>query len=138
MTITSSSALRWFGRVVWLGIIANCALAVPTLFAPEAMLRLSRLPAAEPLLWPQFAALLLILLSIFYAPAAVDPVRYRATAWSAVGSRLAGVIFFGFFQPAAYRMMGIFDLVFLIPEGVLLTIAQRAGALTDPQKGSAR
>jgi hypothetical protein len=114
---------RWFSRVVWLGIVCNLALAVPTLLAPEQTMTLTRMPPASPLLWPQFSALLLILLSIFYVPAALDFARYRITAWSAVGSRLAGVIFFVGFQPAAYHVLGYFDLVFLVPEAVLLTLA---------------
>jgi len=114
---------RWFSRIVWLGIVCNLALAVPTLFAPEQTMALTRMPPASPLLWPQFSALLLILLSIFYIPAALDFARYRITAWCTVGSRLAGVVFFVGFQPAAYHVLGYFDLMFFIPEAVLLTLA---------------
>ena len=114
---------RWFSRVVWFGIVCNLALAVPTLLAPERAMTLTRMPPAWPLLWPQFSALLLILLSIFYVPAALDHTRYRMTAWCTVASRLAGVIFFVGFQPAAYHMLGYFDLVFFVPEAVLLTLA---------------
>lgn len=116
---------RWFSRVVWIGIVCNLALAVPTLVAPGPTMALTGVPPASPLLWPQFSALLLILLSIFYIPAALDFARYRITAWSTVGSRLAGVIFFVGFQPAAYHMLGYFDLVFFVPEAVLLTLAFR-------------
>ena len=127
--ITDSAAIRWFRRVLWVGILANLALAVPTLIAPAEMMARVGLPAAAPLLWPRFAALLLILLSLFYIPAGVDPVRYRATAWMAVGSRLAGVIFFVGFQPAEYRMLGYFDFIFFVPEAVLLVIGfQQLGA----------
>jgi hypothetical protein len=118
-------ASHWFSRVVWVGIICNLALAVPTLVAPEQTMTLTRMPPASPLLWPQFSALLLILLSVFYIPAALDFARYRITAWSAVGARLAGVVFFVGFQPAAYHVLGYFDLVFFIPEAVLLTLAFR-------------
>jgi hypothetical protein len=117
------AAALWFSRVVWLGIVCNLALAIPTLLAPGATMALTGMPPASPLLWPQFAALLLILLSIFYIPAALDFARYRITAWCTVGSRLAGVIFFVGFQPANYHMLGYFDLVFLVPEAVLLTLA---------------
>lgn len=118
-------ASHWFSRVVWVGVICNLALAVPTLVAPEQTMTLTRMPPASPLLWPQFSALLLTLLSVFYIPAALDFARYRITAWSAVGARLAGVIFFVGFQPAAYHVLGYFDLVFFIPEAVLLTLAFR-------------
>lgn len=114
---------RWFSRVVWLGIACNLALAVPTLIAPQRTTALTHMPSASPLLWPQFSALLLILLSVFYIPAALDFERYRITAWCTVGSRLAGVVFFVGFQPAAYHVLGYFDLVFFVPEAVLLTLA---------------
>jgi hypothetical protein len=120
MAIDSGAAARWFTRVVWLGIVANLALAVPTLFAPARMMVLIGFPVAEPLLWAQFSALLLILLSAFYVPAALSPSRYYLVAWLAVGARLVGFVFFVLFQPAAYRMLGYFDLVFFIPEVVLL------------------
>jgi hypothetical protein len=118
----------WFKRVVWLGILANFALAVPTLVVPARMVELTGIPPATPLLWVQFSALLLILLSIFYMPAGIDYMRYYATAWTTVGSRLAGVIFFIGFQARDYHMFGYFDLVFLVPEAILLTLAVRETA----------
>lgn len=123
MTITADRAAMWFGRVTWLGIAANLALAVPTLIAPTRMMAFAGVPPATPLLWVRFSALLLILLSLFYMPAAVAPYRYPAVAWIAVASRAAGVVFFG--PQATYRMLGLFDLVFLVPEAMLLTVAMR-------------
>lgn len=117
-----SSASRWFRRVLWVGILANLALAVPTLLDPERMMALSGFPAAAPILWPRFSALLLILLSLFYMPAGIDPNRYRVVAWLAVMSRLAGAIFFVFFQAAEYHVLGYFDLAFFVPELALLLV----------------
>jgi hypothetical protein len=119
MSMTAENARMWFLRVMWIGILANFALAIPTIVAPARMIAFSNLPPADPLLWPRFAGLLLVLLSIFYMPAANDPDRYRTTAWTAVGSRLAGVLFF-LTQPRTYLMLGMFDLVFLVPEFFLL------------------
>ena len=116
---------QWFSRVVWLGIAANLALAIPTLLTPSQQMERVGLPVATPLLWPQFSALLLILLSVFYIPAALDYRRYHITAWSTVASRLVGVIFFVGFQAPEYHMLGYFDLVFFIPEAVLLVMATR-------------
>jgi hypothetical protein len=122
-------AEQWFKRVVWLGIAANMALAVPTLLAPARMIEFVGLPMPTPLMWTQFAALLLILLSLFYMPAAIDPVRYRMVALLTLVSRLAGVVFFVGFQPPEYRMFGYFDLVFLVPQALLLFASKRsAGA----------
>ena len=123
MAIVTTTAGRWFRRVVWLGIFANLALAIPSMAAPDQVVAFSRLPTVTPHLWVRFAGLLLILLSAFYAPAAVDPDRYRANAWLSVVSRLAGVVFF--MGEPVYRMLGLFDLVFFVPEAVLLFIATR-------------
>jgi hypothetical protein len=123
MAIANTTAGRWFSRVVWLGITANLALALPSIAAPDQLVAMSGLPTVTPHLWVLFAGLLLILLSAFYAPAAIDPDRYRANAWLAVVSRLAGVVFFS--GEPTYRLLGAFDLVFLVPEAVLLFMATR-------------
>ena len=125
MALDSGGAARWFSRVVWLGIAANLALALPTLLMPARMLAFSNLPITEPLLWTQFAALLLILLSAFYVPAALDPARYRLVAWLSVLARLVGFIFFVVFQPREYHLFGYFDLAFFVPEAALLSLARR-------------
>ena len=124
MAIATTPAGRWFRRVVWLGIAANVALAIPTIAAPDQMIALSRLPTVTPVLWARFAGVLLILLSLFYAPAAIDPDRYRANAWLSVLSRLAGVVFF--MGEPVYRLLGLFDLLFFLPEAVLLFVATRS------------
>jgi hypothetical protein len=121
---SSNRSAVWFGRVVWLGIVANLALAIPTLLVPEQMLALSHFPAATPLLWTRFSAWLLILLSVLYVPGAMNVYRYRATAQLSVLARLAGVLFFAT-QAADYRMLGGLDLAFFIPEAILLPLALR-------------
>ena len=131
-------AAHWFSRVVWLGIICNLVLALPTLVAPEQTMMLTGMPPASPLLWPQFSALLLVLLSIFYIPAALDFARYQITAWCTVASRLAGVVFFVGFQPREYHVLGYFDLMFFIPEAVLLTLAFRQLEAHPSQIGAGR
>lgn len=119
--INDTTAGIWLKRVIWLGILANLALALPTLAAPDFMIDRVGLPTATPVLWPRFAGLLLIILSVFYTPAATDLDRYRIVAWFAIGSRAAGVLFF--MPQATYRMLGLFDLVFLVPELLLLLVA---------------
>jgi len=130
MTIGRGKAAVWFGRVVWLGILANFALAVPTLLVPQRLIAMAGLPPASPLMWVRFAAWLLILLSFMYMPGAIDLYRYRAPALLSVTSRLAGVLFFAT-QAADYRLLGWFDFVFLVPEAILLTIALRHAPIGD-------
>jgi hypothetical protein len=125
----------WFGRVVLVGVALNVLLALAALFATRAFIEYAVgpyelvAPAYDPLVWPRFAALLLILLSLFYVPAAIDPRRYRASAWLAVLSRFAGALFF---LPQGYVAFGLFDLGFGVVQGLLLALAvraERAGAL---------
>ena len=134
--INDTTAGRWLKRVIWLGIFANLALALPTLAAPDFMMDRVGLPTATPLLWPRFAGLLLIILSVFYTPAATDLDRYRIVAWFAIASRAAGVLFF--VPQATYRMLGLFDLVFLGPELLLLLVAINGatGTLTAKPAGA--
>ena len=128
---TQPKSATWFRRVVWLGIVANLALAIPTLIVPDRMLALSGFPPADPLMWTRFSAWLLILLSLLYVPGAMDVYRYRATAQLSVLARLAGVLFFAT-QAAVYRMLGGLDLAFFIPEAILLTLALRNAPAVEP------
>jgi hypothetical protein len=48
-------------------------------------------------------------------------------AWLSVAARLAGVVFFVGFQPAAYHQLGYFDLAFFLPESILLAASGRSG-----------
>jgi hypothetical protein len=99
------------------------------------LIDMASLPTATPDLWPRFAGLLLVLLSVFYMPAATDPDRYRANAWFAVASRLAGVVFF-LAEGPVYRMFAIFDFVFMLPLAVLLVFIVRGGsAAPAPARG---
>ncbi|MEM9265696.1 MAG: hypothetical protein AAGA46_09245 [Cyanobacteria bacterium P01_F01_bin.13] len=124
----------WFKRIVLLGVVVNLVLAIPTLVVPETMLTLFNLPLVEPVIWVQFSANLLILLSLFYIPAALDPFRYQASAWLAIFSRVAGVIFF-LTQAKIYLLFGLLDLSFAIPEGLLLMLAYRAAATELKETG---
>jgi hypothetical protein len=128
---------RWFQRIVWLGIVANFALALPTLLAPEMTMRLAGVPPATPIMWVRFSALLLVLLSLFYVPAARDCIRYRPVAVMTVLSRVAGVLFFST-QAVDYRLFGLFDLVFLVPEGILLFLALRSATRSANAMGRPR
>jgi hypothetical protein len=127
-----ASSATWFSRILWTGIAANIAFSLPALVAPIWSLELMRMPVASPLVWTRFSGQLVILLSLFYIPAAIDPYRYRANAWLAVASRLAGVLFFGcvtlFSAEREYWLFGVFDLAFMIPLAVFLTKLSREGA----------
>ena len=117
-------ALWWFQCLMWAGIAANLVVAGVSLAAPEWVLDLLGLEPASPLVWPRFSAFLLILLSGFYVPGAVDPTRNIYSAAGAVLARFGGVLFF-FLVGGGYIFFGLFDLVFGLPQAVLLLLARR-------------
>ena len=126
MSSAENHYARWFGRIVLAGVAANLCLALPALFYPNALLSaLGLRPALENPLWPSFASLLLLLLSAFYVPGALDPQRYRASAWLAVLARFAGFFFF-VVRATEYPLFGYFDLIFGLPEALLLVLYLRA------------
>lgn len=122
---------KWFGRVVWLGIIANLFFVIPCCFFPEALLTLLNMQIPVPIIWVRAAGLLLLEISILYIPGAIDPYRYKATAWMSVlvtrggGSSffLCAVLFFG--QSLGFLTIALVDLFFGVIEGILLYLAMR-------------
>lgn len=123
--MTDSSYLLWFRRVMWLGIAANVIVAIFSIAKTDIVLEFLKLPPAEPLVWPRFAAFLLILLSGFYVPAAIDPPRNLFAAIFAVVCRFGGVAFFSI-TGGRYIVFGLFDLTFGLPEAILLALAFRS------------
>lgn len=114
---------KWFGRAVWLGILADWGLGIPTIFAPEWVLgTLGFRQTADPV-WTSFAAMILILLSLFYIPGANRPYRYRANAWLAVWARPPGVLFFLLLWPGVYAAFGLLDLTLFLIQFPLLVMA---------------
>jgi hypothetical protein len=92
--MTDNGYLRWFRRVMWLGIASNVIVTVFSIAKTARVLELLKLLPAEPLIWSRFAAFLMILLSGFYVPAALDPARNLFAAIFAVVCRFGGVAFF--------------------------------------------
>ena len=88
---------RWIARhslLVWLGIVLNLFFVFMLLIDPAMLLSLFKIPA-DGSIWPRFAGLLLLIITIFYIPATIDLERYRVIAWMAVfPSRSFGAIFF--------------------------------------------
>lgn len=98
-TTTEDTVTTWIARyaiLVWFGIFLNLLFIIPLLFFPRWMLDLFHIPLEE-LIWARAAAGLLMIISVFYIPAAIDFARYRANAWIAVfPSRTFGATFFFF------------------------------------------
>jgi hypothetical protein len=129
----ASSHTVWFGRVVSLGVLANLTFSLPAIFVPELTLRLLSFEPALPHIWVRFSGMLLLLLSLFYLPAAWDLHRYRANAYLSVVARVSGAAFFGAAviisgRSRAYLLFCLVDLAFTVGQGTLLILALRREA----------
>jgi hypothetical protein len=124
---------KWFGRVVWLGIIVNMPFVVATFFFPHPFCDLLGLKHPDPIIWVRTSGMLLFIISIFYIPAALDPFRYRATAiMHILPSRTCGSTFFLYSvlfqgQEKGFLSIALVDLFFGVVSGILLYLAFRNG-----------
>jgi hypothetical protein len=112
-----SSIAVWILRhtiLVWFGIFLNALFIIPLLIDPRWMLDLFAIPLDQ-LIWARAAAGLLMIISAFYVPAAIDFGRYRANAYIAVfPSRTFGASFFFFAvvlfgQPPGFLSIALVD-----------------------------
>jgi hypothetical protein len=127
LTGSGHAAANWFKTLMWIGIAANIIVAVISIIWTDAVLNFLNLDMASSRIWPRFAAFLLILLTIFYIPAALDPFVHRYAAAVSIMCRFAGVAFFAIVG-GRYIVFGLFDLIFGLPQAVLLAIAWRVPA----------
>lgn len=129
---------KWFGRVTWAGIAANTLFIIPICFFPEWLLSLLHMTIPIPIIWVRAAGLLLLEISIMYIPGAMDPYRYKATAWmSVLVTRGGGASFFLiavllFGQELGFLTIAVVDLIFGVTEGVLLYLAHQDQAAIHP------
>src|SRR5579862_9467844 len=88
-----TNGAKWFGRIVWFGILLNLFFAIPAIFAPDMFLASLDQPPASSLLWLQNVGVLLVALSIFYSPTAIAPGRYPTHTKLVVLSRWISAVF---------------------------------------------
>lgn len=98
-TASQGTVSVWIMRhtiLVWFGIFLNALFIIPLLFSPRWMLDLFGIPLQE-LIWARESAGLLMIITVFYVPAAINFERYRANAYIAIfPSRTFGATFFFF------------------------------------------
>ncbi|WP_084579358.1 hypothetical protein [Sphingomonas azotifigens] len=116
-----------FRIVVWIGVLVNWTFGVwAVFFDPHALLNALRLGDQQDVTWLYNYSILLMILSLFYIPAANDPFRYRANAWLLIVGRLvpASTFLVGVvlgFMPAGFLglmagdgTIGLLELILLI------------------------
>jgi hypothetical protein len=120
------SARKLFAIVVWLGVIANWTFGIwVVFFNAHTLLNRLKLGDVDSTIWIYNYSILLMILSLFYIPAAHDPFRYRANAWLLIVGRLvpASTFFIGVllgFMPRGFLTLGTGDATFGIVELILL------------------
>ncbi len=124
-------AFRW---AVIAGILQDWFFALPGIFIPSAVLQLANADPVPTPIWPAYACLLLMLLSFFYIPAAIDPFRYSSFALFTVVARLGGVVFFFLLYPGTFPpLFGYIDLTLTLLQGSLLALALFAAGPKIPE-----
>jgi hypothetical protein len=115
---------RGFRWAVVVGILQDWFFAFAGVFVPQAVLELVGADPVPQHVWPAYASLLLVFLSLFYIPAAIDPYRYGSFAVLAVLARVGGVFFFFVLYPGAFPpLLGYIDAVFTLVQATLLVLA---------------
>jgi hypothetical protein len=93
---TYDQLAKWYKRVTWFGIFLNSTFIFPLMFAPRFALHILGFNV-DPLIFARIPGMLLLWISVFYIPAALDLKKYRVYAWLAMfPSRIGGATFFFF------------------------------------------
>lgn len=127
---------KWFSRTVWIGTAVNLFFVIALCFFPESLLLWLHIQIPVPIIWVRIAGLLLLEVSLLSIPGALDPYRYKATAWiSILLARGSGAAFFLcavllFNQDWGFLAIALVDLFFGIVEGILLFLAMGTEKLT--------
>lgn len=121
----SNPFVRWFSRVVWLGIFFNLFFVASQFFAPNFINVSLGVPIGPSTIWNVAHGAMVLSLSILYIPAAIAPLRYPGYSWLIVVSRLLAALLWAYiytFSPGFLQCL-VVDGLFGIVEGVLLQLA---------------
>ena len=123
--------LKWFGRIVWIGILLNLTIAIPAILSPRLLNITLGLTGEVSDVWLRNVGMLLISMCIFYACAARNPLRYPAYTWLVAISRLIAALFWLYMirvagYPAQMRQFLYADLAFGVVLGLLLHLGMPA------------
>ena len=121
---------KLFGIVVLLGVLMNLVVGIPGILVPQQVLGFIGLPSETTEFWARLTCWLLLLLSFMYVPAALQPFRSPPHSWLTVASRWGGVFFVTsttliMSLDWRYLYFALGDLIFAIPELILLALAFR-------------
>ena len=131
----TNAYLRWYSRLVWIGLTFNLGFAVMALFAPHTLQDWMDLEPLEWTAWLRNVGMLLVIVSLFNAGAALAPLRYPLYSWLVPIARVIAatfffdVVFLNSFdsadRPNAFITLAVFDLTFGVVCGALLYVGLR-------------
>jgi len=120
--------LKWYRVLSWIGVVVNLGFILPALFSPD-LLETTLGPGAVSLsyVWAAAAGMVLLVATVFYMPAAKDPLGYHVYAWlSVIGRALAAAFWiscdFRWHLPGPIETFFVTDLAFAIVFLVLLQL----------------
>lgn len=115
--------IKWFKRVLGVGMLANGGFIVGVFLFPEWLLKLLRIPP-PPLIWVRAVVMLVGMISLSYIPALIDPLKHRWVAAYTPLPRLVSAFFFTsevlLGWPKGFLNLALFDFLFGAVEAVLL------------------
>jgi len=127
-----NKALKWFSRIVWIGILLNLTIAIPAIVSPQILNITFGLGPEVSDVWLRNVGMLLLSMCVFYAGAAHNPVRFPAYSWLVAISRLIAAVFWLYMlrvtaYPALMRQFFFVDLAF----GLVLSLLLQLGLPTE-------
>jgi len=119
--------LKWFCRVVWIGILVNLTVIIPAIAAPQILNITFGLGPDVSDVWLRNVGMLLVSICVFYAGAAHNPLRFPAYSWLVAISRLIAAVFWLYMlrvssYPALMRQFFFADLAFGLVLSLLLQL----------------
>ncbi len=125
MNTNPNPYVKWFSRVVWLGILFNLCFVAAQFFSPNLVNVGLGVPIGASTVWNVAHGAMVLALSLLYIPAAISPLRYPGYSWMIVVSRLLAVVLWIYISMSSPGFVSclISDAAFGIAEGILLQLA---------------
>ena len=120
-----------FKRVMWVGIALNVFFGLWLWFSPASLLGVMGIDQPAPLTWARYAGLAMVVVGLFYLPAALSPLHNRFIAAMATVSRGLFSLFF-LFSTGILWLPALYEAVFAVLQGTTFWRGWRADLMAKP------
>ena len=131
------SGLRWFRRLIGIGLVVNLLFALPALFVPRYLESNFDFGTTNTVHWLQDVGILLLIVTVTYIPVMQDAFRYSFVSYLVIVGRfaagllfLAGVLYMNY--PRGMMYLAATDLILSPLQAIAWYYALRDG---DPRSG---